>query len=72
MDALIQTTILRASPMQRAQLLSSASQYITNTNLTNLLQTVDINNPKKFRWSMLTAFNAVPGLYNEVKIWVES
>jgi hypothetical protein len=69
MDSLVRSTILNASAPIRANLINSAARYITDNNFTNLLQNIDINNPKKFNYTMFAAFNGVPGLKEQVVKW---
>jgi hypothetical protein len=70
MDSTIRSAILGASAPTRAAMIGSASKFITDTNLTNLLQNIDINNPKKFNYSLFAAFNSVPGLRQQVDNWI--
>jgi hypothetical protein len=72
MEGLVRHTMLGASASARAQLIGSASRYITDNNFCNLLQNIDINNPKKFNYSIFAAFTAVPGLAAQVTNWVRS
>lgn len=71
-DAIIRAAIVNADGATRARRIGSANNYIRDTNLTNLLQNIDINNPKKFNYSLFSAFTAVPGLMDQLRVWARS
>lgn len=69
---IVQSAICSSSPAIRAKLLGNATQFITNTEFTNLLQNIDINNPAKFNYSVFIAFMSVPGIHEQVGKWIGS
>jgi hypothetical protein len=70
MESLVRNAMVGASGSMRAQLIGSASRYITDNNFVNLLQNIDINNPKKYNYGIFRAFDAVPGLAAQVRSWL--
>ncbi len=66
----MRNAMIGASGAGRAQLIGSASRYITDNNFVNLLQNIDINTPKKYNYQLFSAFNAVPGLAAQVRAWL--
>jgi hypothetical protein len=70
MDSLVRNAMLSTTGAGRAQLIGSASSYITDNNFVNLLQNIDINAPKKFNYGLFAAFTAVPGLAAQVRAWL--
>jgi len=72
MDHTIRNAMTSGSSSSRAQRIGSSSQYITDTNFLNLLQNIDINNPKKFNYGLFAAFNSVPGLKDQVQKWLQN
>ena len=72
MDNLIRSKMLSCSASDRARLIGSANRHNKDTNLTNLLQNIDINAPKKFNYAMFSAFNGVPGLAEQVNTWIKN
>ena len=72
MDQTVRTAIAGVHAVTRAQRIGAASRYITDTNFLNLLQTIDINKPATFNYSLFAAFTNVPGLKEQVKKWIQS
>jgi hypothetical protein len=70
MESLVRQAMVGSSGAARAQLIGAASRYITDNNFVNLLQNIDINNPKKFNYGLFRAFDAVPGLAAQVRSWL--
>ena len=70
MESLVRNAMIGASGAARAQLIGSATRYITDNNFVNLLQNIDINNPKKFNYGVFRAFDPVPGLLAQVRNWL--
>ncbi len=62
--------MVNGSGAKRAQLIGSASRFITDNNFVNLLQNIDINAPKKFNYGLFAAFTSVPGLRQQVTTWL--
>jgi uncharacterized membrane protein len=71
MDKIVYNAIVPVHAVVRANRISLASQYITDTNFTNLLQNIDINKPTNFQYSLFSAFTNVPGLQAQVKQWIQ-
>jgi hypothetical protein len=72
MDFLIKNVMTTTSAGGRARLQGSVSQYIRDANFVNLVQNIDINQPKKFNYSLFAAFNAVEGMKLQVTQWLSS
>jgi len=72
MDKTVYNALVPVHAVVRANRISRASQYITDTNFTNLLQNIDINKPTKFQYSLFAAFTNVPGLQDQVKTWLQN
>lgn len=72
MDFLIKNVMTTTSAGGRARLQGSVRQYVKDTNFINLVQNIDINQPKKFNYSLFAAFNAVEGLQLQVTEWLKS
>jgi hypothetical protein len=72
MDQTVRTAIAGVHAVTRAQRIGAASRYITDTNFLNLLQNIDINKPANFNYSLFATFNSVPGLRDQVKIWLQN
>ena len=52
----VEKTFLSANAARRAYLINNARSHISDTNFVNLIQNIDINNPRRFNWSLLNAF----------------
>ncbi len=72
MDFLLKNVIIGTSAAGRARLQGSVRQYVSDCNFINLVQNIDINNPKKFNYTLFAAFNDVPGLRQQVTSWLSS
>ena len=72
METIVYNAIVPVHAVVRANRISAANRYITDNNFTNLLQNIDINAPKKFQYSMFSAFTNVPGLQAQVKQWIQN
>ena len=69
LDIIIRSAIC-GSPAVRAKLLGNASQFIKNTEFLNLLQNIDINNPKKFNYGLFLAFMPLKEVHEQVGGWI--
>lgn len=58
----------------RAQLLSRAPIYITDSNFLNTLNMIDVNNKATFSraCTMLRAFEGVPDMRSKIAAWLRS
>jgi hypothetical protein len=80
MNNLILQTLQSASPARRALLVGNVRSYVSNADFVNLISGFDVNdvlpaNGKRasnlhFVCRMLTAFNGVPGLEAQVRVWL--
>ena len=52
----VEKTFLAISATKRAYLINNARTHISDTNFVNLIQNIDINNPRRFNWALLNAF----------------
>lgn len=68
----LQTTLLRLDSAGRAQVLSRAPQYITNVEVLNLLNRIDVNRKETIAptCALLRAFDAVPGVRDQIAAWL--
>ena len=71
-DVIIRSALTSCNAATRARLIATAPQYITDTNLTNLMQNIDINAPKKFNYGLFAAFTGVPGILDQLNVWMLS
>jgi hypothetical protein len=67
------------SSAERAQLIGSVHNFVSDSGFGNLVQNIDINDTKgrgprslHFVCSQLAAFNGVPGLATQVSAWLAS
>lgn len=67
------------SAAERAQLIGSVHNFVSNNAFGNLLQNLDINDTKgrgprslHFLCNQLAAFNSIPGLAAQVTPWLNS
>ncbi len=66
---------LRSVPAyEAARLIGSAPQFISDTNLINLLNMYDLNNKKNDAMLIrqLNMFASIPGLKEQVQTWLKS
>jgi hypothetical protein len=71
LDIIVRSAICNSSPAIRARLLGNATQFIKNTEFTNLLQNIDINNPKSFNYSVFLAFMPLKDIHEQVAKWIK-
>jgi len=75
-DSLVLTAFTRASPIERARLIGTARNFITNDGFINLLNNIDINDSKGSQIRnvciQMRAFISVPGLKEQVVEWLRS
>lgn len=75
-DSLVLTAFTRASPVERARLIGTARNFITNDAFINLLNNIDVNDSKGSQIRsvcvQMRAFIGVPGLQEQVETWLNS
>jgi hypothetical protein len=70
MDSIIMIAMYNSSSTVRAQMIGNARVYIKNLQFTNLIENIDINNPRTFNYSQLAAFNTLPETSEQVAKWI--
>jgi hypothetical protein len=66
---------LRSKPQgEQARLIGNMRNYITDFNLINLMNSYDINSKKSDNMlqGQLGSFESVPGLKEQVKVWLHA
>lgn len=72
MDSLIMIAMYNSSSTVRAQMIRNARVYIKNLQFINLIENIDINNPRTFNYSQLAAFNTLPEINEQVAKWINA
>lgn len=72
MDSLIMIAMYNSSSTVRAQMIRNARVYIRNLQFINLIENIDINNPRTFNYSQIAAFNTLPELREDVAKWINA
>ena len=75
-DSLVLTAFTNATPVERARLIGTARNFITDDGFINLLNNIDINDTKGSQIRnvaiQMRAFIGVPGLKEQVEEWLRS
>ena len=70
LENLVMIAMYNSSSTVRAQMIGNARTYIRNLQFINLLENIDINNPRTFNYSQLSAFDTLPELSEQVAKWI--
>jgi hypothetical protein len=69
-DSLVMIAMYNSSSTVRAQMIGNARVYIKNLQFINLIENIDINNPRTFNYSQFAAFDTLPELSEQVGKWI--